>query len=516
MNGSRTLALVATVVATVMPAVGTSTAGSSDYPSVLAAYADQEFEWHECLPGEGVPFFECAFVVAPLDWFHPDRGEIRLAISRVEATDPARRRGIALSNPGGPGGSGLRLPLLAALFIPDLAAVYDSIGMDIRGVGGSTRLDCVTSEQFLQGFAIDGRDLSAASVKAQAALDRSIADSCSSAPLTPYITSEQMVRDMDLLRALFDEPRVSYVGYSAGTWLGAAYASTYPDRVDRFVLDSTVEFTGTWHDVFANQPPAFQRRFEVDFLPWIARHDDLYRFGSTSAQANATYEARRAKLSSTPLDLGNDVVLTPTLYDNAVLFALYAAAKFPDAAAGLAAIEHWSEATDQERTATRSFFSRPLGLQTVSSVATAVTCNDTAWSTDFGDYVHEATKVGRRYPLLGYGATAFACPFWGHPFGRSPIDAREIPPLLMINSEHDPATPLRGALAAHREVKGSVLLTVLDDGDHQVFGFAGNPCVDRIAIGWLVDGILPDHDLSCPGLPLPVPSPPAAAHGPQT
>jgi pimeloyl-ACP methyl ester carboxylesterase len=510
MNPKHLIAFAAAALTLLVGGVAHASAAAGGYQEALAQYAGQELVWQECLPGEGFPFFECAFVIAPLDWSHPGGGDIQLAVSRVRATDHTHRRGILLSNPGGPGGSGLLLPLLGYLFEPDLAAVYDGIGMDVRGAGTSTRLDCVDQQILTASFGPDPRDRSPQNLEALADIDRAFADACSSDPLTPYITTDQTARDLDLVRAIFGEDKVSYVGYSAGTWLGAAYASLFPDRVDRFVLDSNVEFTSDWEDIFHNQPQAFQRRFDLDFLPWIAQYDELYHYGATATEANATYEARRAALASHALDLGDQTLLTPALYDAGIVYGLYHASNFPGMATALAAIEHWQVAGEDERVAARALFRRPLSF-TIWSVYTAVTCNDTAWSTDFDRYVKESEQLGRKYPLVGWAwEDSTACPFWNLPFGRSPIEPKVIPPLLMINSERDPATPIEGARRAHTKTPGSVLLTVVDYGDHSIYGFAGNSCVDRIANAWLIDGVLPKHDLTCPGAPLPTPSTPAA------
>lgn len=185
--------------------MGTPAAAATGYPNVLAQYAQQVLDWHECRPGEGFAFFECALVTAPVDWSDPAHGDIHVAVSRIRATDPARRHGIVLGNPGGPGGSGLDLPLAGYLFEPDLAAVYDLIGMDVRGDGASTRLDCVDPQAYVAAFGPDARDRSPATLAAQAGFDRLFADDCSSDPLAPYITTEQTSRDMDLVREILGE-----------------------------------------------------------------------------------------------------------------------------------------------------------------------------------------------------------------------------------------------------------------------------------------------------------------------
>ncbi len=179
---------------------------------------------------------------------------------------------------------------------------------------------------------------------------------------------------MDLVRSILGESKISYLGLSAGTWLGAAYAFEFPHRVDRFVLDGVVDFTTYWEDVFLRQPRAFQRRFEVDFLPWIARYSDRYQYGATAAAANAMYEARRAALGLHPLDMGNGIVLTPALYDVVIQSGLRDASSFPTVAAMLAAVEHWQIASVAEQAAARQLVARRLDPTSASVGIASADC----------------------------------------------------------------------------------------------------------------------------------------------
>lgn len=115
---------------------------------------------------------------------------------------------------------------------------------------------------------------------------RATAQACAerSGDLLRYVTTDQIVRDWDLIRILLGAPTLNVFGFSAGTWLGAHYATVFPDRTGRMVLDSNTEFTATMQTVVANQPAGFERRFDDDFLAWIAGHDATYHYGVTAQQ----------------------------------------------------------------------------------------------------------------------------------------------------------------------------------------------------------------------------------------
>ncbi|MCM2423411.1 alpha/beta fold hydrolase [Streptomyces sp. RKAG293] len=111
-----------------------------------------------------------------------------------------------------------------------------------------------------------------------------------SGDLARYITTDQTVRDMDLFRSLLGVRRITYYGPSYATMIGAYYATEFPQRVERVVLDSNIAFTGSWEAFMTGQPMSFQRRFEQDFLPWLALHDSVYHYGTTAAAAKAHWE----------------------------------------------------------------------------------------------------------------------------------------------------------------------------------------------------------------------------------
>ncbi|MER6365501.1 alpha/beta fold hydrolase [Kitasatospora sp. NPDC001527] len=318
--GRRTVALLA--VLALAQTAGTANAvaapAGATAPGVPARYSQQRLDWQPCAEEAAL---ECAAMTVPRDWHHPGRGpDLTVAVSRHRASDPGRRIGTLLTAAGGPGGTGLRRPAGFVRDAPALGAAYDVVGFDQRGVGHSTRAVCQTPEDFRAFFAGDFRDDTPADRARVITASRGFAADCErrSDGLLPYLTTEQAVRDLDLLRALLGERRVSYYGPSYGTVIGAYYATLFPQRVERMVLDSVIGFDGTWERFEQRLPMSFQRRFEEDFLPWLAARDAVYHYGTTAAEVKARWEARRAAPHEHPLVDGT-LTIGPNQLDNGTI-----------------------------------------------------------------------------------------------------------------------------------------------------------------------------------------------------
>ena len=218
----------------------------------------------------------------PLDYAHPAGRKITLALSRVQATaPPSQQQGDLLVNPGGPGGSGLSLAAFVADGLsPQVAADYNIIGFDPRGVG-SSRPALTCDPSFFSGERPDYIPASAAAEQTLINRAKSYAADCEKRYgwLLPYMTSVDAARDMNSIRAALGAPAISYFAYSYGTYLGQVFATLFPHRLHRMVLDSTVDPTGAWYADNIAQDYAFEGRMEA-FFSWVAAHNATYRLGS--------------------------------------------------------------------------------------------------------------------------------------------------------------------------------------------------------------------------------------------
>lgn len=520
---TATLVLVAALQALTNAPASAATAASptaapvgpgSAFAATEAAYATQPVEWFECDPSVNRPDFECAFVLVPKDWDRPAVGEFTMLISRVAASDPSRRHGSLLLNQGGPGAQGWYLPYYASDVDPQIAAVYDMVGFDPRGVGYSSALECADPALRFAKHTLEANNPSPRDLLRAVQLTSQWAQECSSHPDTRYVNSYQTVRDMDLIRALLGEAKISYNGESAGTYLGAWYATTFPDRADRFLLDANEDWTAPWSEIFPAAHRGFQRAFDDAFVPWLAGGDATYHLGTTPAQVRATISARRAALVAHPATLPDGTVIDARSYDTGINALLYKTVLYPYLGGALSAVERLDTATaDELALAAYSFgYQVPLTLTHDVDPMIAIRCQDTRSPSVPGTIA--TWLIDRvRYPLIGkYGPQE--CAFWATPPTGSPVTGRGMPPVLMVQNTGDPATPYDGGLRAHRKTPGSRLLTVVDEYSHAAFNLMGNACVDSYGRDWLINGRLPRRDVTCQGNPLPdyeIPALPSAA-----
>jgi pimeloyl-ACP methyl ester carboxylesterase len=520
-------ALAGTLLATGLPAVAAPNA-PSDLPlnstGIPARYAEQALDWHVCAgdelpspPPPGAEGMECATFDAPQDWDRPDEGvDITIAVSRLKATGGEAEASVVV-NPGGPGAPGRSFP--ARLRNQEkLREHQEIVGFDPRGTGKSTNITC--GGAIGTGSSLDPRDRSRANLELILEATEYAADSCQakSGELGPLINTYQTAKDIDLLRVLLDRDKINWVGYSAGTWLGAHYATYFPERTGRFVLDSATEFTTTWQESFDWQPLGFERRWRQDFLPWMAKYDSLYHFGTDGEQARQTYEDVRAALAKRPVEVDGEKV-GPNELDSTIASYLYDKSVFPDLADYLVNLRTLTEDGSQQRVATarqvRAETSGAIGPQPLmvpTDYADAydasfwtIPCNEGKWKGNRRTVVKQSQKlIDQDLPLLGAGWLIQPCIFWDNQVRKLPeVDGEGVPPVLIVQSEHDPATPIEGARRAHEAFENSRMLTINDEGDHGIYA-GGNTCADTVVENFLVDGIVPD-DRTCPGVPLPVP-----------
>ncbi|RKT08861.1 TAP-like protein [Streptomyces sp. 1114.5] len=495
------LAVAAAVLAGLALPATTATADSARDPGdadpAPARYTHQTLDWQPCAKQ---PALDCATMTTPRDWHHPGVGaDLTIAVSRHRATDPAARRGTLLLAAGGPGASGLLRPAGLANSAPAVGAAYDIVGFDQRGVGESTKAVCQSQAEFDDFLAGDYRDQSPAAIDRVITNSKKLAASCQehSGDLIPYLNTEQTARDIDLFRGLLGERKLSYDGPSYASMIGAYYGALFPHRVDRMVLDSNIGFEGTWEKFQLGQPMSFQRRFDEDFLPWLAAQDATYHWGTTPEQVRTHWEQRRAALHDAPIVEGS-VTIGPNQWDNVAISAIYEAENFPVLARLLTTVDNWQSADPTTRTAAAKAFSGYLSPDFLAEYF-SVTCNDTPWTRDLDSWVQRGAENTARWPLVGARSLAFGavCASWPvAPAPKVKVTGAHLPATLMLNSVHDPATYYEAALGAHRALRGSRLVTVTGSGDHGQYP-GSNPCVTDVVERYLLDGEAPAHDLTC-------------------
>ncbi|RCV49563.1 alpha/beta fold hydrolase, partial [Marinitenerispora sediminis] len=460
----------------------------------LADFHEQEVAWAPC--GEDfLQGLECADVQVPLDYTEPDGERVTVAISRAAAADLDARRGILLTNPGGPGGHGRSL---AGYYQGTrVGAVYDVIGMDPRGSGGSSpRLDCESEPLpfYSRPTNAEISDATRSAIRYQRDCERADGD------LRPHMTTANTARDMDVIRAALGEETTNYLGYSYGTYLGAVYGSLFPERLDRTVLDSPVHPDGIWRDVFLRQAPAFSANMER-YTAWAAEHDDVLGFGATQKEVYATFDATSDRLREEPRTDFPGIVYDSHMFD----LELGMLSRFQqnwDLASEYLGYFVRDEPLPTEFTSEMAALAEEEDTGFTEDLMTAVVC-EAAWPRRISEYRADAREYRENHPYGGGASWALPqpCTFSGLDRVEPPVELERdgYSEPLLIAGEFDANTDYQSGVAMAARLEGP-LITVAGDGGHGFYLPGGLECVSDAVEAYLVDGVVP-ADLTCQGLP---------------
>ncbi|MBU6535391.1 alpha/beta hydrolase [Streptomyces mayonensis] len=465
-----------------------------------------QVEWGQCpddVVAEAAPTeLRCATVPVPLDYADPEGEQIGLTVSRLAAADPEKRRGVLMLNPGGPGGSGLALSaLLVAQGLPSsVTDRYDLIGMDTRGIGHSSPVSCGFTADSPYYANIPPYAVDDAAVTAQAEIAEQTAEQCASNDRDGrlrHLTTANTARDLDRIRAALGEEKTSYLGYSYGTALGAAYASMFPERADRIVLDSNIGDTHLDRDGLRRYALGMEQTLP-DFAKWAARRHDSYGLGRTPGQVRASYFTIAGQLDKAPvagIDGGVFRLLTFGHLFKQTQYAELAQTWQAMLAGDAAAVRELT--ADQQESADGALSPADNSL----TVFLAVTCNDVEWPEDVDTYRRGVAEDRGRYPLYGAAAANITpCAFWSHAPAEPPVKIDPEGPrnVLLLQNRRDVPTPHRGGELLREKFGDRARLVSVDDSGHGVYVLGKNSCALNTTTRYLVEGEMPEQDTSCP------------------
>jgi pimeloyl-ACP methyl ester carboxylesterase len=432
---------------------------------------------------------QCGFVTVPLDYKDPDGKTIQLAISRIKHTVPAAKyQGVMLINPGGPGGKGRGLSALGSLVPKDAGAAYDWIGFDPRGVGASKpSLSCDTD------YAGYNRPEYVPSTPAieQAWLTRAkkYADACAKAggDLLNHLKTQDTVRDMENIRLVLGARQINFYGFSYGTYLGQVYATQYPSRVRRMVLDGNVNPARVWYDSNLDQDIAFDRSIKVYFA-WLAEHQRTYRVGRTAREVEKRFYAEKAKLAKRPAA----GVIGSSEFTDVFLQAGYYTFGWTDIAEAYSAWVHRRDAAPLRKLYDAN---NPQGKGGDNGYAIylAVQCTDAPWPASWSQWASDNWETHRKAPFETWGNAWYNAPCrdWAAKPGVAPtVSGETVPPLLLISETLDAATPFSGSLEVRKRFPRSSLIEGVGGTTHAGSLF-GNQCVDNAVADYLLTGVVP-------------------------
>ena len=486
------------VAAILLAGCSSSSSVPNGLPSTLPAYYAQHLAWQPCDNG-----FQCARLLVPFDYAHPGGRRFSLPVIRLPAADPAQRVGDLVINPGGPGGSGVQYALGARGEFPSaVLARFDIVGFDPRGVAGSEpALACMTGPELDTYLSTDEMPDNAAQLGTLVQQGKFYASRCeqNSRALLPHVGTQNAARDLDVLRAALGQSRLTYLGKSYGTYLGTWYAQLFPHRVRALVLDGAVDPDATALQADITQAKGFQAAFG-SFAAWC-----LAGSGCPLAQnAAAQLRALIVRANSRPLsqELGTGQVASGALLLNGVAAALYSKSTWPDLRDGLTNAFN-GDGTVLVQLANLLLERNPDGTYAnLVDADTAISCVDRPWPRSLTAWQAAASAAGRAAPLFGPSIVwgNLPCAYWPVPAAPLPkIKAGGAPPILVVGTTRDPATPYRSAQALAADLSSGVLLGWNGDG-HTAYG-EGSACVDTIVNAYLISLKVPRSGIVCPSAP---------------
>jgi pimeloyl-ACP methyl ester carboxylesterase len=468
----------------------------ADVSAELRPFYEQSIEWTDC--GEGL---ETATVTAPLDWNDPGAGEIELAVVRQRATG-GEAIGSLLVNPGGPGGSGYDFIADSVDFAVSegLQERYDIVGFDPRGVGRSSAVRCLEAPQMDEYlYAIPEHERGTPEWEEElTAENREFAEACeaNSDGILEFVTTDQSARDMDLLRGVLGDDKLTYLGYSYGTFLGATYAKLFPERVGRLVLDGAIDPSVSGTDVGVTQGVGFEKALRTYMQSCL--DTEGCPFDGTVDQAMGDLSALLGAVERSPLpaadgrELGADSLMT------AIIAALYAQENWPYLTQALAEALQGDPIT---AFMLADFYNgRENGEYADNSTEAFQAYNCMDYPVDESQEQLDASDalLQREAPTIApYWDAPSVCEVWPYePTGvREEIAASGAAPIVVIGTTGDPATPYEWAESLAGQLSSGVLVTFEGEG-HTAYN-GQSACVDEAVDAYFLEGTVPEDGLAC-------------------
>jgi pimeloyl-ACP methyl ester carboxylesterase len=486
---------------------GTSAPTTTGGAAGTSGAAVSPMNWGSCAPSQtyDVKGWECGSVQAPLDYNAPDGEQITIALTRFPAGDQSSRIGSLVVNPGGPGGSGIEIAHALLDELPsDVTARFDLVGFDPRGVGASTAVDCISDKANDAGADLDQTPDTPEEINSLVDQLQSTAATCGAeqGQLLAYLGTMSSARDLDRIRQAVGDDKLTYLGFSYGTSLGATYADLFPDKVRALVLDGVVDPSA---GVAATGEPSKLHFYDTqDFSGAFDRFAKACSQVSTcSAGPDAKKlmeqvgaEVDKAPVAAKTVEAEDGRRLTTGLFETGVNAALYDVSSWPFLAVGLrdAADGDGSTLIRLADTYNRRL---PDGTwENLSEAFRAILC------ADFADRpsVEQARTVyatvagtGEDTPADGPNPTCVGWPKTAEPLSR--VTKADTPPILVIGTRGDPATPYANTPAMAKALGNGVVLTWEGDG-HTAFG--NTSCIDGAVSRYLVDLEVPKDGTTCP------------------
>ena len=468
-------------------------------PDTLTGYYAQKLRWSSCHHG-----FQCTRLLVPFDYQRPAWRRFSLPVIRLPATDPPARIGSLVVNPGGPGGSGVQYAFGARTQISAaVRARFDVVGFDPRGVGGSIpAISCLTGPQLDKFFATSDTPVTAAQRATVVSQSKLFARGCEqhSGALLPYVGTANSARDMDVLRAALGDAKLTYLGKSYGTYLGTWYAQLFPSHVRALVLDGAVDPGEPAFGMNVVQAQGFQVALASFIGDCLRMSSCPLGHGGTVAAATARLQALLNDAARKPLtsQVSGQPGAAPLLL-NGIAAALYSKSYWPYLREGLTAAMAGNGSILVELSDVLLERNSHGQYSNLTEAEAAVDCVDRPWPRSLSAWQSAATASAKTAPIFGAPLMwgSLACAYWPVRAAK-PVRLRGkgAPPILVVGTTRDPATPFRWAQALSHDLASGVLLGWNGDG-HTAY-MVDSSCIDSAVDKYLISLVPPRNGTICP------------------
>ncbi len=461
----------------------------------LASLPAPVIRWSSCSPAG----WECGKVAVPLDYADPGGPTVQIAVNRHKATRPAQRIGSLLVNPGGPGISGTQFATNNYSAWSGLTPYFDVVGFDPRGVGLSQPIKCLSDAQLDAFNAADAWPDDPGELQTLVDEAKLLASSCQAknGALLAHVDTVTAARDLDQIRAGLGDPKITYFGYSYGTFLGITYAHLFPTHIRALVLDSVLDPSIDETTLTVVQAKGFERDLD-DYLAACETGKPACPF--SGADPKAQLLALLERLDKSPLRVGARS-LNSTLALTGILYTMY-----------FSPSESWpylSQALDREEQGDGSlllafadaYLERDQNGHYSNSLEAnyAINCLDHPVPADPSYFADRAQQLQQAAPVFGpfVAYSDLPCRYWPVPPTRQPeaLDAPGAPPIVLVGQTGDPATPYEWAQAVHQQLSSSILITRTGDGHG---GYDVSSCVRSLVDPYLIRLTVPPDGRNCP------------------
>ena len=516
------------------PRVSLTLTVSAVLAAIGAAPAAGSIDWRAC--GPDFPGFECATTEVPLDHDRPRGATTDIALARVPAT-ASKRQGTVFVNPGGPGGSGVSFVLdgFGEFLHANLKGRFDVVGFDPRGVGASEPLHCFDSEDGLLTFLSATPLFPYAEGQYRSFYNHwaSLAGRCLTRreKIAEHMSTADVVRDLDILRRKVGDRRLTYLGFSYGSYIGSTYANLFPNNIRALVIDGVLN-PELWASGWQIQSDRVATQEEFDEFLRLCREAGAQCAFADGARTAERWRALARSVERQPIDLGDGFFYTYDFLIGDATGAMYQPEVWGGSDGYAAFLDFLADAALGDQDAAAG--ARVARSRVLAALATGGTqeadydngldayygnqCADTEYPATFKEfraidrYARAGSRFGPNWWWFNNG-----CTHWPVADDRytGPWAVRTNAPVLVVGNFFDGVTDHTGAVATSRFLKNSRLLSYAGWG-HTAYG--RNACTREFVDAYLLEQRLPRAGTVCPANPNPfldasTTSDTGAAHG---